>query len=461
MIPMFKRRLDDVAKMIGVKLEKNLDVEIQGVTIDSRKVEKGNLFVPFPGGNVDGHQFVEKAIESGAAAAFWKKDVPNPPIHLPILIVEDPLLALQELSKRYLEEVNPKVVGITGSNGKTTTKDITAALLSTTFRVHKTSGNFNNHLGMPLTILSMPSDVEVVVLEMGMSGKGEIELLSTLAQPDLAIITNIGEAHLLDLGSREGIADAKLEIVKGLKSEGALVYHGDEPLLQERLSSPEFRTLSFGMEHNNHIYPLSIQTRDEDTLFKTNLFAGDFIFPVLGAHNVLNAMAAILVAKELGVTEEQIKAGLQSVKLTNMRMEMLIGINEEKVINDAYNASPSSMKAALNLVAELKGFDKKILVLGDMLELGPNEEMFHKDLGKQVPSSVDFLFTFGRLGKFIAEGAEKVLPKQNILSYEDKKELIMDLQKYVGKDVLVLVKASRGMELEEVVHALIGKETGK
>ncbi|WP_163102441.1 UDP-N-acetylmuramoyl-tripeptide--D-alanyl-D-alanine ligase [Peribacillus alkalitolerans] len=458
---MIKRSLEDVAKMIGITLEKNLDIEIQGVTIDSRKVEKGNLFVPFPGGNVDGHQYVEKAIASGAAAAFWKKDVPNPPLHLPILIVEDPLLALQELSKRYLEEVNPKVVGITGSNGKTTTKDITAALLSTTFRVHKTSGNFNNHLGLPLTILSMPSDVEVVVLEMGMSGKGEIELLSTLAQPDIAIITNIGEAHLLDLGSREGIAEAKLEIVKGLKPEGALVYHGDEPLLQERVSSPGFKTLSFGLEHDNKMYPLSIQTREEDTLFKTNMYSEDFILPVLGAHNVLNAMAAMLVANELSVTVEQMKVGLQSVKLTNMRMEMQKGINGEKVINDAYNASPSSMKAAMDLVAELKGFEKKILVLGDMLELGPNEVEFHKDLGKQVPSSVDFLFTFGRLGKSIAEGAENVLPKQNIMPFEDKEILITELQKHVGKDVLVLVKASRGMELEEVVHALIGKETAK
>ncbi|WP_108671712.1 UDP-N-acetylmuramoyl-tripeptide--D-alanyl-D-alanine ligase [Peribacillus acanthi] len=455
---MIKRRLEDVAKMLGVKLEKHLDVEIHGVTIDSRKVETGNLFVPFPGGNVDGHQYVEKAIDSGAAAALWHKDVPNPPQHLPILLVDDTLLALQQLSKQYLQEVKPKVVGITGSNGKTTTKDITAALLSTQYRVHKTNGNFNNHIGMPLTILSMPTDVEVVVLEMGMSGRGEIELLSTLAQPDLAIITNIGESHLLDLGSREGIAEAKLEIVKGLKQGGTLVYHGDEVLLHERLSTPGFKTLSFGLKDENNMYPLSIQTREEDTLFKTNLYATDFILPVLGAHNVLNALAAILVAKELGVSEEHIKVGLQSVKLTNMRMEMLSGTNGEKVINDAYNASPSSMKAAMNLVGEINGFEKKILVLGDMLELGPDEETFHYDLGKQVPDSVDLLFTFGRLGKFIAEGAEKVLPKQSILSFDDKKALIHELQHHVNKDVLVLVKASRGMELEEVVHALIGKK---
>ncbi len=241
---MISRTLGQIAAMIKVENDVSSfqDKLIQGVCIDTRKIIKGNLFIPFKGERMDGHQFVEAALEQGAAAALWQKDVPNPPKNAPILIVEDTLEALQQLAKSYRDELPAKVIGITGSNGKTTTKDITAAIFSETYKVHKTEGNFNNHIGLPLTILSMEESTEIAILEMGMSGKGEISLLTKLSRPDVAIITNIGEAHLLDLGSREAIAEVKLEIIEGLSENGLLIYPGNEPLINESDKITHLRT---------------------------------------------------------------------------------------------------------------------------------------------------------------------------------------------------------------------------
>lgn len=451
---MIKRSLKQIAEMAGADYT-GPDAQVSGVSIDSRHISEGNLFVPFKGEHADGHVYVEKAIESGAAASFWQKDVPNPPTHLPILLVDDALEALQRLAEAYLRQTEAKVVGITGSNGKTTTKDMTASLLAQQYKVHKTGGNFNNHLGMPLTILAMPEDTEIVILEMGMSGRGEIELLSKLACPDVAIITNIGEAHLLDLGSREAIAEAKLEITAGLKENGVLIYHGDEPLLNDKLENAMIKTHTFGRTATNDIYAEQIETVGTGTVFKTNLFNDELELPILGNHNVLNAMAAILAAREFNVSVEQIKAGLMQLKVTNMRMEMLEGKNGEKIINDAYNASPTSMKAAIELVSSLTGFRHKVLVLGDMLELGEEEVQYHERIGESISKKdIDCVFTFGKLGKHIAIGAQKAIGEENVRAYDDKDALVEELRQYVGKDDLVLVKASRGMKLEEVVQAL-------
>lgn len=453
---MIKRSIAQLANMLGIKWQGNSETMVTGVTIDSRKIEKGNLFVPFKGEHTDGHVYVEQALKNGAAVALWQKDVPNPPENMELLIVDDTLAALQKIASSYLQEVKPKVIGITGSNGKTTTKDITDALLSTKYKVHKTSGNFNNHLGLPLTILGMDEDTEIAVLEMGMSSRGEIELLSNLAKPDIAIITNIGESHLLDLGSREEIAAAKLEIMAGLKEDGVLIFHGDEPLLKDQLMNNGQRMASFGRDHSNTIYPLEIQMDESQTVFLTNLYPEKLTLPILGNHNVMNAMAAILTAKEFGVDFDSIQQGLLNLKVTNMRMELINGHNGVKVINDAYNASPTSMNAAIQLVGELKGFNRKYLVLGDMLELGKDEVAFHQEIGASIPANqIAGLFTYGELGEQIAEGAKRVLNPEQIFSFKEKKQLIDKLKELVSENDLVLVKASRGMRLEEVVNALI------
>lgn len=457
---MINRTLKQIHEMIGGlnNISEWESVNIIGVSIDSRKVTTGNLFVPLRGEKVDGHGYVEKAKDQGAAATLWQQDVPNPPTNIPLIIVKDTEVALQELARVYRQQLNVKVIGVTGSNGKTTTKDMTAALLSTTYKVHKTSGNYNNHLGLPLTILSMEEDTDVVVLEMGMSSRGEIEFLSKLAKPDVAIITNIGESHLLDLGSREEIANAKLEIIEGLASGGTLIYYGDEPLLQEKVGHhlESLQVLSFGRSHTNDLYATSIQQGTDFTSYTiAGVLEGAYEIPVLGNHNVMNALAAMLVAKEMKVEQTKIYEGLASIRLTNMRMEMVQGANGEKIINDAYNASPTSMKAAIELMEGMTGFNRKILVLGDMLELGLQESDFHLKIGELISKDkIDKVFTFGPLANNIAIGARKTFAEDNVQSFQSKQNLIDELRKQIEPNDLILVKASRGMRLEEVVQAL-------
>ncbi|MGM0843018.1 MAG: UDP-N-acetylmuramoyl-tripeptide--D-alanyl-D-alanine ligase [Bacillota bacterium] len=456
---MFEKKMKEICNMLDVKndLSKFESVVVKGVSIDTRKIEDANLFVPFKGENVDGHRFVRDAIENGASAALWDINVPNPPEDIPVIVVEDPLLALQSLANQYRHELDLKVVGITGSNGKTTTKDIVANLLSVKYRVHKTQGNYNNHIGLPLTILSLPQDSEVAVLEMGMSGFGEIELLSEISQPDAAIITNIGESHLQDLGSREGIAQAKLEIVKGLKSDGLFAYFGDEPLLQDGVQTLNLKHVeTFGRSESNTIYPTKINMDNKGSHFETSLAEGEtFFLPVLGVHNIHNALAGILIARKFGLSVDDMKEGLQSLKLTQMRMEMVEGKKGESIINDAYNASPTSMKAAIQLVSELEGFHTKILVLGDMLELGDQQEEFHQEIGQLInPEKVQHVFTFGPLGGFIGKGALENFSPDRVHSFTDKDSLTKELSSFITGEELVLFKASRGMKLEEVIDGL-------
>lgn len=456
---MIKRTLQQLFEMI--KVENDLtafkDTVISGVSIDSRKIENGNLFIPFKGEHSDGHQFVESAIKDGAAAALWEKDVPNPPLHLPILVVENTLLALQQLATEYRNTLNVKIVGVTGSNGKTTTKDMTASLLSLQYKVQKTEGNFNNEIGLPLTILGLEEDTEFAVLEMGMSSKGEIDFLTRLARPEAAIITNIGESHLLDLGSREAIAEAKLEIVNGLSDSGIIVYYGDEPLLHEQVPVIKSNVIrkTFGRSPQNDLYPLEIEQNDAGSTFKVNITNIEFVLPVLGTHNVLNALAAMAVANYFQVPFGKMNNGFAELKLTNMRTELLKGKKGEKIINDAYNASPTSMHAAIELISELTGCKNKILVLGDMLELGPLEEEFHLKMGESIdPDKVNYVFTFGKLGEFIAKGAKENFSSDRVFSFMEKEPLIEKLQTLVDEQTIVLVKASRGMKLEEVVKGL-------
>ena len=456
---MIKRTLAEIAAMVDGSInERFKDILVSGVTNDTRKIESGNLFVPLQGEHSNGHDHVGTAFKEGAAASFWEKDAKNPPEDRPLIVVEDSLRALQQLSKAYLQELNAKVIGITGSNGKTTTKDMTASIMKTKYRVHKTSGNYNNHIGLPLTILSAPEDTEMLILEMGMSSRGEISLLSNIGQPDAAIITNIGESHLLDLGSREGIADAKMEIAEGLKKNGTLIYNGDEPLLLSRVAKHNYKKITFGSSMTNDYYPIQSIAGENEMRFKVDVEGiHSFVLPLLGNHNVLNALAAIAAGKTMGLSWEQIAEGLAEVKLTNMRMEVSVGERGEKIINDAYNASPTSVKAAIELVKGMTGTGKKILVLGDMLELGPEEEVYHSKMGELITKEIDYVFTYGKLAEKIAESAERNLGNKHVFHFNDKNQLSLKLKEVIDQHSIVLVKASRGMKLEEVVRNLQGK----
>jgi UDP-N-acetylmuramoyl-tripeptide--D-alanyl-D-alanine ligase len=454
---MITRTIKEIQEMIpNSMLQGPAEATIKGVSIDTRTIQEGNLFIPIKGEKFNGHEFVQKAIENGASATLWNQNEPNVPENIPVLLVEDTLTALQQLSKRYREQLSVRVVGVTGSNGKTTTKDMIFSVLSTSYEVLKTEGNFNNHIGLPLTMLRLKEDTEIAILEMGMSSRGEIELLSQLAAPHVAVITNIGESHLLDLGSRDEIAEAKLEIVSGLQEEGLLIYNGDEPLLTSRVGKMSIKTETFGKTNNVDLYPLTIEQKKQSTLFTISQ-APDVTYeiPVLGVHNVHNALAAIAVGRFFNIPFSTIAEGLKTLKLTNMRMEMIPSSKGFDIINDAYNASPTSMRAAISLLEDLKGYNRKFIVLGDMLELGAEEKSFHYEVGQMInPKNIDYVFTYGELGLEIAKGAATAFEKERVRHFDDKKQLVQHLASLIQKGDVVLVKASRGMKLEEVVEAL-------
>lgn len=465
---MITKKLGEVAVMCGGELahDHDYDIQVKGVFTDSRKLVAGRLFVPLVGEKFDGHAFAAAALEGGACGVLWQRDRGVPP-QGPVILVDDTLDALQAMAKAYLAEVGCRVVGITGSNGKTTTKDMVYALLKTSFKVHKTGGNFNNHIGMPLTILEMPADTEIAVLEMGMSGRHEIECLSAIASPEVAVITNIGEAHLLQLGSRHEIARAKLEIASGMKQGGLLVYHGDEPLIPLVLDEPDtikpegLKTFTFGMDPGkNSDYPTGMMFHSKGVIFTSHLHPeAGLELPLLGQHNVINCLAALAVADYFGVGAEEIREGLSGLHLTGMRIEQITAPSGLTVLSDAYNASPMSMKAAIDVLDSLKGHRRKIAVLGDMLELGPKEFEYHAEVGEYAAEGkVDMLYAFGTLSAEMAKAARLKNPEMLVYHFDDKKELISHLAGQVHPKDIVLIKASRGMKLEEVVDALVKED---
>ncbi|WP_414042316.1 UDP-N-acetylmuramoyl-tripeptide--D-alanyl-D-alanine ligase [Macrococcus sp. EM39E] len=446
---MIKRSLQWIAdKANGEVVTEYKDVIIKGVSIDSRQVNEGVLFIPFKGENVDGHKYVAQALDSGASAALWQSGVQDMPKGLPIVVVEDTLLALQAIGKAYLEEVNPKVIAITGSNGKTSTKDMVEAVLAPNFKVKKTQGNYNNEIGLPITLCQLDEDTEISILEMGMSGFGEIEFLSNLTTPDIAAITNIGESHMRDLGSRGGIAKAKFEIIKGLN--GPLFYDGDEPLLNELVASAtgEFKKIGFNVD--NDFYINDLQASEKSIAFKVG--EAQFSVPTLGAHNARNATIAIGIGRLLGLSDEEINENINQLHLTNMRMEQIVGQNKARLINDAYNASPTSMRAAIDTLS-IMDVPKKIIVFSDVLELGADSKAYHESVGAYFEGKmIDHLFTVGDEAAYIHRAAE---PFTDAMHFESKETLEAELVKYLNPDTVVLFKASRGMALETIINHLI------
>jgi UDP-N-acetylmuramoyl-tripeptide--D-alanyl-D-alanine ligase len=468
---LIKRTIKQIAEMSGAKWNgNNKELMISGVTTDSRQAAAGQLFIPLVGEQFDGHAYLEQAIQNGAVAALWQKgrEVPESLSDVPLLVVGDTLVALQRLAAAYRSELVVRVVGITGSNGKTTTKDMTAAILGTTYKVHKTEGNLNNHIGLPLTVLQLEEDTEVAVLEMGMSGFGEIELLTKIAQPDAAIITNVGDAHLLHLGSRAGIAKAKLEIALGLSEDGLLLYNGDEPLLETELGRSVLPVgivrRTFGLAVHNEWSAADIVIESEAASFTavyngTPSGMGTIRIPVPGQHNVSNALAAIAIGRFFGVPAAKIIEGLRDLKLTGMRIQPVRAYNGAMILNDAYNANPTAVRAAIDLVEQLEGYTRKWIVLGDMLELGPEEQTLHFEVGAYItPGKADAVLTFGPLGQHIAQGVKSRFPNASasdvVRHFEEKEELVQWLRNKLQPTDIVLIKGSRGMRMEQIVQAL-------
>jgi len=470
-----RRTIGQLAAMCGAALnaaaENERDRLVTGVSRDSRQLPAGCLYVPIIGERFDGHDYAEASFAGGAAAALWQTDRPVPErlADRPLLLVADSLQALQSLAREYRRELSARVIGITGSNGKTTTKDLTAAMLSASYRVHKTIGNLNNHIGLPITILEMDENIEAAVLEMGMSGFGEIELLTSIAEPDIAIITNIGDAHMQQLGSREGIAKAKLEIASGLRPDGLLLINGDEPLLTEGVRSlPNagvLRIETFGLGERNDWAAGSVVVSAKESAFTVRAaapepsakLAGAFRIPVPGKHNVSNALAAVALGCHLGMDAERIRSGLARAELTSMRIETTTAYNGATILNDAYNANPTATRAAIELVGELTGYSRKWIVLGDMLELGPEEARMHRETGEAIgPDKADTVLTYGERSRHTHEGAAGRLGPDKAVHFEDKGALSEYLRTRLAPGDLVLVKGSRGMRMEEIVQALQG-----
>lgn len=436
--------------------------EIRGVCTDSRSVVPGSLFVPIIGERFDGHSFARQAADGGAAAVLWAAGRGEPPQGVAAVYVRDTLEALQQLAASYRLAHRAIVVAVTGSNGKTTTKDMAAAALSARYNVHKTEGNLNNHIGLPLTLLAMDESTEAAVVEMGMSGFGEIELLSRIARPDAAIITNIGEAHMLQLGSRENIATAKLEVTAGLRPGGLLLYPADEPLVARRLQTSrladKFACVGFGGESGRY-RATSVSLSGDGSAFTVldgERETAQLAIPLPGRHNVGNALAVYALAAHFGASGGDIAAALRGMKPTGMRFEKLTADSGLTIYNDAYNANPSSVRAAIALLRELSGYGRKAVALGDMLELGADEERYHREIGRLLAEGgVDYVFTYGRLAAYIAEECRERLGAERVEAFMSKPELTARIAAAVGAGDALLVKGSRGNRLEDVIGELM------
>ena len=425
------------------------------IQTDSRKVREGDLFIALKGDKVDGHDFAETAISHGAVAALVSRPISK---RLPSIEVPDTLRALGAIAAGYRRMLGVKVIGITGSVGKTTTKEMTANVLEGAFRTAKTEGNHNNNLGMPITIMDMKENTEVAVLEMGMNHAGEIDYLAEIAQPDMAVITNIGTMHIEHLGTREGILQAKLEIMHGMKPEGVGVFNGDEPLLWNVRGIGTHKKYYYGIEnHACDVTASEIVELDDGVRFVVNGFGQQFelFVPMLGRHTVYNALAAATVGLLLGVTPEKIQTRFSAFHNTGMRQK-IYKVNGVTIIEDCYNAGPESTEAALEVLAGMKTNGRRIAVLGDMLELGNRSAAEHFRIGRLAVGKADLLLTYGEHSVRTLTGAVTggMNPK-NTDHFDTHEDMAQMLRTRVSEGDVILFKGSRGMRMERVLQLFL------
>lgn len=430
--------------------EKIKNNKIKGVSIDTRTIEKDNLFVPFLGEQVDGHRFIDDALEKGAALSLTEYEIEAEDTR-PLIRVENGLKSLQMIAKAYLDIVSPKVIAITGSNGKTTTKDMVECLLAPHFKVKKTNGNFNNEIGLPLTILELDHDTDISILEMGMDSKGDIDFLSEMTSPDVAIITNVGESHIEKLGSRENIAAAKYEIVNGLKDTGTFIYSRDYPLLEQIVNRQvDYNIWTGGLDESNDLRITDVEQTKEGTEFKVSGIESPVEIPQLGVHNSANATLAMLAAKAVGLEMASVKHQFHTLEVTDMRMQKIKHESGALFINDAYNASPSSMKSAISTIGNME-YEFKILVLADILELGTYRKELHESVGEHINESdetFNLLLTYGDAARLIHEKVRNTEKKH----FESLESLADELKAHLDEHSVVLLKGSRGMGVERVIE---------
>ena len=459
--------MSELARICGgiltcVGTDASKDTHFKYVCTDSRETADGALFVALGGARVDGHDYIGTALSSGSSCVLCERipEINNAHKYVAV-VVDDSLKAVGELAKAYDRRLNHRKVAITGSVGKTTTKEFVASVLAEHFRVHKTEGNYNSNIGMPLSMLSMSDDTEVSVLEMGMSALGEIEYLSKIAEPDIAIVTNVGSSHIGHLGSRENIGRAKLEIVKGLKSGGTLLLNGDDDILRA-YRNKDVNPVYVGIDSDCDFRAVNIREGIGQTTFDIlyeGQLHGSITIPTMGRHNVYAALFAYAVGKRMNLDDDIIMRGLSSFKPVGMRQN-IYKVGEITVIEDCYNASPESMRAAISVlsgVAAQNVNSRMLALLGDMYELGDMSETLHEQVGLDFArAGGEMLFTFGSVADNIARGAmlgglmgENIFRNCDVRMPQISGEMLLDNLR--AGDVL-LVKASRGAAAERVIE---------
>ena len=424
-------------------------VTFDGVTTDTRDDCRGKLFVPLVGDRFDGHDYIRTAFEKGAVAALSDREAEGC-----ILRVENTLTALQALSAYVRKACDIPVVGITGSVGKTTTKEMLALTVGSKFRTHKTEKNFNNHIGVPLTLLKLDESHEAAVVEMGMNNAGEIAVLTRLARPDVAVFTNIGMSHIGNLGSQENILKAKLEMLEGLNPDGTVVLNADDPLLWGARQGISHRVITYGIQNPEaDLRATDIRIAEESVTFTVG---GETVcLPSPGEHSVYNALAAIGGGLAVGADLPEMVRALETFGGTKMRLNIQ-PLRDFRVIEDCYNASPASVAVALKVLSDMKCGGKRIAVLGNMNELGDYAVSEHRRIGRLVfASGVDFLITVGDLAREIANAAmEAGFPQTNLRSFDNNAAAGAFLRTVAAAEDVVLVKGSRSTHLEEIIEIL-------
>ncbi len=455
---MQKLTIDDILKATGGKLLcGSADTRFSSITTDSRKAAEGGLFIPLVGDKFDGHEFINAAFEMGAAAVLTHKDTEHL-VGRTIIKVNDTFTALADIARYYKAKYNLPTVAVTGSVGKTTTKDMLHAVLSTKYNTLKTEGNFNNEIGLPLTVFRLEKEHEAAVLEMGMSHFGEIEKLASIARPDVAVITNIGMSHIENLGSREGIFKAKMEVTKLFDENNVLIVNGDDDYLKTVKGNTKYKVISYGITNpENDVTAKNIRSCGIDGTVFTAVMGGkeyEVTVKAAGEHNVYNALAAICVGTEFNVPMENIIEGIKNFKLTAMRMSVE-EIKGMTVINDCYNASPDSIRAALKVLGSVRD-KRRVAILGDVIEMGDFAPDAHRALGKDVYQNAQVLITAGENAKYIAEGA-KECGMTEVYSFPKTLAAAEFAKNFVKSGDAVLVKASRGMHFEEIYNMITEK----
>lgn len=454
----------EIVGAIGAEfLVGNPEARVRGVSTDTRQLKPGDLFFALKGEHADGHQYVRAAVEGGAAGVVVSDESVVPSgCGAAVLKAGDPLWALGDLSHYYRGKFDIRVVGVTGSVGKTTTKEMLASILERKWKVLKNAENFNNEIGVPLTLFQLDRSHEVVVIEMAMRGLGEIRRLACIAEPVVGVITNIGLSHVERLGSQGGIADAKAELLGGLPRDGLAVLNAEDGyylVMRDRFAG---RIVSFGSCAGADVIGARIRHSGGGRyrfVIATEGGSVEVELGVLGYHNVYNALAAAAAAYGMGVDLCTIRDGLERCRPATMRTEMVKSKTGYAVLNDAYNASPASMFAALKTLQTLTGYKRKIAVLGDMLELGEYAEKAHRDVGCAVAEhGVHVLVTVGPLAEGIAEGAKEAgFHEDAIQCCKDSLEAAEKLKAQVAGRDAILIKGSRGMKMERIAEVLLGE----